>query len=364
MPRQAANSPQIPAMGADCGSVAALSPAILPVAMRGDSSPSSVVSGSVQRVPSVWVALSGGLGNQLFQWAAAQSLALDWGEPAAMLDLRLYERTPWRRAFLAVRGAMWRVLAGRDAHFRYRMLERQSELAGVGIDPAPLPTPRPTVEDLRRAWRDPGCMTAGGRRVVRDTAEVDRVRPEPVLLADWLQSERHFAHRAPAIRSLLDVPYNSPAFERWRDQLAAPGAVAVHVRRGDLLKKRNRVFAVQSPRYYGEAARLVTERTGADHFFVFTDDPAWARAEVRLPGRTTLVSGPEGGSAVDDFRLMSLARHIVIANSTFSWWAAWLGERPGSCVIAPAAWNYDGGRQPELVPSRWTILDVPPLAVR
>ncbi|MFM8436602.1 MAG: alpha-1,2-fucosyltransferase [Planctomycetia bacterium] len=81
----------------------------------------------------------------------------------------------------------------------------------------------------------------------------------------------------------------------------------------------------------------MAERTGAERFFVFTDDPAWVRAEVRLPGTTVLVSGSEGGSAVDDFRLMSRAAHVVMANSTFSWWAAWLAERPGSCIVAPAA---------------------------
>jgi hypothetical protein len=61
---------------------------------------------------------------------------------------------------------------------------------------------------------------------------------------------------------------------------------------------------------------------------------------------------------------MSLARHIVMANSTFSWWGAWLGERPGSCIVAPAAWGSGGERQPELVPPRWTTLDVPPLTER
>lgn len=325
-------------------------PAILAALMDGDSA------------ANVWVALSGGLGNQLFQWAAAQALALDWGEPAPVLDRRLYERTPLRRAFLAVRGFAWRSLAGRDAFFRYRMLDRQSELAGVGVALSPLPSRRPAVADLRRAWRDPDAGVVAGRRVVRDTAAVDRARPEPILLADWLQSERHFAHRAAEIRRLLDRPHASPAFDRWRDAIAAPGAVAVHVRRGDLLKKCNRVFAVQSPAYYEQAARLVAERTGADRFFVFTDDPAWVRAEVRLPGATTLVSGREGGSAVDDFRLMALASHVVMANSTFSWWAAWLAERPGSCIVVPAAWASAGGHQHGLLPARWTVLDVPPLA--
>ena len=312
----------------------------------------------------VWVALSGGLGNQLFQWAAAQALASDWGERAPVLDPRLYERTPLRRAFLAARGAARRLITGRDAFFRYRMLDRQSELAGVGVAFPPLPSPRPAVDDLRRAWRDPACGVVAGRRVVRDTAAVSRTRPEPILLADWLQSERHFAHRAAEIRRRLDLPHASPAFDRWRDALSEPGAVAVHVRRGDLLKKCNRMFAVQSPAYYERAARLVAERTGAERFFVFTDDPAWVRAEVRLPGATTLVSGPEGGSATDDFRLMALAAHVVMANSTFSWWAAWLAERPGSCIVAPEAWAAAGGHQPGLIPARWTILDVPPVADR
>lgn len=314
--------------------------------------------------PAVWVALSGGLGNQLFQWAAAQALALDWGEPGPVLDLRLFDRSPGRRAFLALRDAVWRVLVSREALFRYRMLRRCGELAALGIPTPPLPAARPALDDLRRAWRDPECTSVGGRRVVRDTASLDRGRPEPVLLADWLQSERHFAHRAAEIRRLLAAPHASPAFERWQGPLSAPNSVAVHVRRGDLVKRCNHVFALQSPRYYEAAARLVAERTGAERFHVFTDDPEWARAELRLPGRTTYVSGEEGGTAIDDFRLMQLAAHVVMANSTFSWWAAWLGERPGSCIVAPAAWSSDGGRRPDLLPSRWTILDVPPLTDR
>lgn len=332
--------------------------------MRASPSLPSVVLPPSRVEPSVLVALNGGLGNQLFQWAAARALALDWAEPAPVLDLRLFGRTPWRRAFLAARGAAWAMLASREAHFRYRMFDRQAALAGLGIDHPPLPARQPSLADLRRAWDDPGCTMVCGRRIVRDTAEIDRARPEPVLFAGWLQSERHFAHRAAEIRRLLDVPHASAAFDRWRDALAAPNAVALHVRRGDLLKKQNRMFAVQSPQYYERAGRLVAERTGAADFYVFTDDPAWARAEVRLPGRTTIVSGPEGGSAVDDFRLMARARHIVIANSTFSWWAAWLGERPGSCIVAPAVWSSDGGRLPHLLPARWTILDVPLLPRR
>ncbi len=324
--------------------------------------PTTVVTRALPgQLPAVWVALSGGLGNQLFQWAAAQAISLDWGTGVPVIDLRLYDRPSWRRAFLSARSMAWWLLAGREGHFRYRMQGRQAELDGFGITSASLPSARPKVADLRRAWRDPACTAVGERRVIRDTDEIDRARPEPVLLADWFQSERHFANRAAEIRQLLDVPYLSPTFDRLRNEVAVPGAVAVHFRRGDLLKKCNSAFAIQSPSYYEQAARLVAERTGATRFYVFTDDPAWARTAVKLPGTTTIVSGPAGGSAIDDFRLMQLATHVVMSNSTFSWWAAWLGERPGSCIVAPAAWNVKGCRQPQLLPSRWTVLDVPPL---
>ena len=314
--------------------------------------------------PLVWVALSGGLGNQLFQWAAAQALALDWGEAAPVIDGRIFDRTPWRRAFLAVRGAAWRLFASGDAAFRYRMQDRQGELEGVGIAPGVLPRQRPTVEELRLAWRRPDLATIAGRRVVRHAADLDHRQREPVLLAGWMQSESHFAHQAAAIRRLVTTTQrDSPALDRWRDRIAAPGTAAVHVRRGDLLKRCNRSFAVQSPAYYEEAARALAERTGVEEFYVFTDDPGWVREQVRLPGSMTLVSGGPGTSPADDFQLMRLATHFVIANSTFSWWAAWLGERPESCIVAPGAWSSAGGRAPDLIPSRWTILDVPPVSL-
>lgn len=328
--------------------------------------PGAAASGSgtshPDQQPLVWVVLIGGLGNQLFEWAAAVALAHDWSAGEPVIDPRCYRTSPWRQALLAVRGAARSVLGGRDGLFRHRMLDRRLELAALGVEIGALPTTRPTVKQLKELWRDTACRELLGRRVVREAADIDRTSPEQVLIAGWLQSESLFAHRATAIRAALAMEPATAMFRRWRDELAAPGAVVVHVRRGDLVQPKYRKFAVQSPAYYEEAARLVAERTGADRFFVFTDDPAWVRAQVRLPGTTTLVSGDPDATAIDEFSLMRLARHFVMANSTFSWWAAWLGERPDSCVVAPAHWLAAGGRFPDLVPDRWTTLDVPPLA--
>lgn len=312
----------------------------------------------------IWVAMRGGLGNQLFQWAAAQALALDWDVPAPTIDLRHYRRTPWRRGFRAVRG-LWRQLAsGSDRAYFFRMFDRVPELGRLGIPVRPLPAGGPSAADTQQAWRDTSADHVAGRRVIRLAGDVERSRPEPVLLAGWLQAESLFAHRCAEIRGAIADTHTSLCVRRWEHRLAAADAVAVHVRRGDYTKPVNRQFAIQSPAYYAEAARVVRERTGAADFYVFTDDPAWARTQLDLPGRASIVSGEPGMTPIDDFTLMRKARHFVISNSTFSWWTAWLGERPGGCIVAPSTWIHGAPPPADILPSRWTVLTVPPLPPR
>jgi hypothetical protein len=93
------------------------------------------------------------------------------------------------------------------------------------------------------------------------------------------------------------------------------------------------------------------------HFFVFSDEPAWAR-EV-LAGRPEplhFIEHNRGADSWNDLRLMSQCRHHVIANSSFSWWGAWLGQRPGQAVVAPQRWFVDPARGADIVPARWDRL--------
>jgi hypothetical protein len=92
-------------------------------------------------------------------------------------------------------------------------------------------------------------------------------------------------------------------------------------------------------------------------FFVFSDDPRWARGNLAVDGPVTFVdhNGPE--QHYEDLRLMSRCRHHVIANSTFSWWGAWLGAHPDQMVIAPKRWFASGTRQTQdLYPPRWLTM--------
>lgn len=91
------------------------------------------------------------------------------------------------------------------------------------------------------------------------------------------------------------------------------------------------------------------------HFFVFSDEPDWCRAHLDLPGPTTFVDG-NGGAPAHDLVLMSLCRHHIIANSSFSWWGAWLSAHDGKLVVAPRQWrrSADGRADlPDLLPETW-----------
>ena len=93
-------------------------------------------------------------------------------------------------------------------------------------------------------------------------------------------------------------------------------------------------------------------RIAKPHFFVFSDSPAWAQATLRFNAPVTFVTQTSGDdSGCIDLLLMSLCKHFIIANSTFSWWGAWLGANPNKTVISPSNWGHVG-----LVPSGWIIL--------
>lgn len=217
--------------------------------------------------------------------------------------------------------------------------------------------------DLRRAWKDLGGSHLSGRRIIRSFADAKSVMVEPVLIAGWLQSEQLFLHRRREILAALSVEPTTEFFQRWKPLLQQAGSVAVHVRRGDRLKWGNRQFTVQSREYFNEAASFIRSKVANAQFFVFTDDPKWVRDSLELPGGFALVSGEENSSAIDDFSLMRLARHSCIT-STFSWWTAWLGEQPNSIIIAPKWWLHEDIQPIDFIPSRWTVIDVPPIPQR
>ena len=175
-------------------------------------------------------------------------------------------------------------------------------------------------------------------------------------------SERYFGDHAATIRSELAFAHE-PSAENRRvaEQIRSSASVSVHVRRGDFITDPGPFerYVHLDNDYYRSAVELVLRDAGPVTAYVFSDEPAWCAEHLDLPCPTVVVdvNGPD--TASEDLRLMAHCDHHVVANSTFSWWGAWLDPRASSIVVAPEYWQH-GEPIPERYPEGWLIVPVNP----
>jgi hypothetical protein len=162
--------------------------------------------------------------------------------------------------------------------------------------------------------------------------------------------------RATVARASCPAPFPANPAEAIRELLSATNTVAVHVRRKDYLNQP--IFQVCDTRYYQESMSRMRERLPAARFFIFSDDPEWCRAEFREADTEVVDSGKAAANPLHDLHLMSVASHHIIANSSYSWWAAWLGDKPGQQVIMPDRWYAHGIKAPikEKMSGHWSAV--------
>lgn len=188
-----------------------------------------------------------------------------------------------------------------------------------------------------------------------DSALLDA--PDNSYLEGYRQSEKYFMDIGDIVRNEFAVITEQ---DEWNRQLAeeikATESVSFHVRRGDFVSdKVTREFhGVCSLNYYKSAIDRITSQVRSPHFFIFSDDPAWVKENLEISNPATFMdhNGPDKGH--EDLRLMGLCSHHIIANSSFSWWGAWLGTHPSKVVIAPMRWFKDESiNTSDLLPETW-----------
>lgn len=264
------------------------------------------------------VLLDGRLGNHLFQIATGLAMARARGV-ALVLDAGLlpgvrkqtdFEALPalqfrFPRCLAPVRAGRWvRRLTGRFPH----------------------------------EWR-PGRVLI---EASRDYDERCATAAADVTLRGFFQNERYFAPAAPEIAGWFDLsPWLGRAPASAREAARHPNSVGVHVRRTDYLRPEHHVFHVCGAAYYRTAIDRMRRRLGDARFVVVSDDPAWCRRH--LAAADIHVCDPPGGSfpMLADLAVFSACRHQIIANSSFSWWGAWLNPNPRRIVSAPDRWMND-----------------------
>ena len=183
----------------------------------------------------------------------------------------------------------------------------------------------------------------------------------PAYLVGYWQSEKYFIDVADTIRQdfSLKSDYTLDRLGVHEKIQSSKGAVSVHVRRGDYVSnpRANATHGTCEPDWYEAAMAQMTERLQEPDFFIFSDDIAWSRENLPSYPSMTFVQPQNDGKDVQDIHLMASCRAHITANSSFSWWGAWLNPRSDKHVIAPAQWfkarDLDAR---DVVPESWQTL--------
>jgi len=173
------------------------------------------------------------------------------------------------------------------------------------------------------------------------------------------QSEKYFQDISGIIRSELQIkiPPNSSNQKIIDEINLSENAISLHIRRGEFANKNqyNDTIGTIDMSYYDNAISLLVKKYNNTEFFIFSDDIAWCKTEFNnLDRPITFIDFNDALTDYEDLRLMSLCKHNIIANSTFSWWGAWLNQNPDKIVIAPKKWfsGWDYNTK-DLIPENW-----------
>ncbi len=291
------------------------------------------------------VNISGGAGNQLFNYAFGRSLSEFYKVPLK-LDITGYKHDRLRNY----------VLTDFNICGDYATPEEVARLKKT--DPGSLLSKLHYIREALKPRDRRSYIRESSFSFDEKVFGLDMKR-DRYFKGRW-QSEKYFKAIEGSLRSELEL---KPALQddRYRQMgevIGSAEAVSLHVRRGDYAssKSTNLVHGTCPVEYYRRAVDEIREKAADPKFFIFSDDIEWVKQNLDFVGPAEYVSG-RGFSDSQELSLLSLCRHHIISNSTFSWWGAWLCRDAGKVVIAPKRWfGYVTNDTKDLLPAGWRAI--------
>ena len=287
------------------------------------------------------VRVTGGLGNQMFQYAMYKSL--EKKGKLVKLDSKSFYET-------------------KKEHNGY-------ELEGI-FDIKPN---KPTKEDLEK-FDENNISTLlkikrklfGDKKFVYDTKEYvfnkDVYKLKNSYLNGYWQSIKYFEGIENDIKK--DFRFKNQLDNKNLEilnEIENSNSISIHIRRGDYMSPENYNMygCIATPTYYKKAIKVIEEKVENPTFFVFSNDMDWVKKNIQINSRVFYIDINSGNGSYKDMQLMSNCKHNIIANSSFSWWGAWLNENKNKIVVAPKKWinreDVDSDKI-ELFCEGWTLL--------
>jgi hypothetical protein len=282
------------------------------------------------------VNLTGGLGNQLFQYAFGKYLAVE-NNCELKLDVSSYENYEWHDYSLSP--------------FKINEIfaspEECQSFKGTGLN------------FFQKIYRK---LLRLNYLVAEDTFQFNpnyKLKKAPIYLDGYWQSENYFKEIETIIRKEFIVK-KAPSYKNQTliEKIQHENAVSLHIRRGNYVNVShvNETHGTSSLEYYKSAVDIISSKEASPIFYIFSDDISWAKNNLNLDFETVFVDINDAKSDYEDLRLMFTCKHNIIANSTFSWWGAWLNTNSKKIVIAPKVWFNDidlNNQTDYLIPSEW-----------
>ncbi len=288
------------------------------------------------------VNLEGGIGNQLFQYAVGRHLSI-LNNTSLGFDITSFESDQLRSYLLSkfnIEGILLRRdevdhLRMRPPSFPERVFRRFFRLP-----------PRSTSTHIKEKNRDfdPNILKLG----------------DGVYLEGYWQSASYFSDVAGQIRDDLELRnILSEDAERIAGRIKSTVSVSLHIRRGDYVSDAvvNKKHGTCSLDYYHRCVKRMGNWVTSPSYFVFSDDPDWVRSNFKLDYPMEIVDCNGLDNPEFDLKLMSLCKNNIIANSSFSWWGAWLNSNPDKLVMAPSRWLRIRRSTKDLFPEGWVIIE-------
>jgi len=287
------------------------------------------------------IGLMDGLGNQMFQYALGRRLAYE-RRTSLKLDISWFQTQQLRSYQLDKLKISATIVSPDD-------IEKMKRAKWAGLKGR-------VYQAIQRR------LPYYRRRVVAEQVPffdfhiVKRVSRYAYLMGYW-QSEKYFTPIASLLREDLKLREPlSPDYRALEEKISKVKSVSLHVRRGDYVDNphTNHVHGFCTPAYYDKAITYLRDRFPSIIIFVFSDDMPWARQNLGNYSPIEFVEIKNINRDQEELMLMSLCDHHIIANSSYSWWGAWLGVNSEKTVIAPQKWFNDATRNTkDLIPDTW-----------
>lgn len=287
------------------------------------------------------VKLWGGLGNQMFQYATARRLAAKHHTKVG-LDLSWFTLTNNQDST--------RFFELNYFKLKKNVIKHPEKIKTILFEPRRLSA----KNLLKRRYRNLNEFILYREQQYSLNKVILRASNNSFLEGNWT-TDKYFRDVRSTI--LADFKYQKKPDKKNADLIQklkkSPSCVSLHIRRGDFLNPETlKHHGALGLDYYEQAEKMIEKNIANPIFYIFSDDHNWVKSNLKLKNPMVFVTHNKKG--VEDMRLMRNCKHNIIANSTFSWWGAWLNENPGKTVIAPKKWLTDPKMDTsDVIPKEW-----------